>query len=127
MRKVIVKRPSSKSSIKASQYIKSADEDLMSDDVDGLIDDIDDVSDSIDDIQDAVDEIDEDEIDIAVNNNISSHYIAECDNCQGIFISALIQSDQEVDSITGICPLCNEESTQFLKWIIKDVSEDDEK
>ena len=65
-----------------------------------------------------------DDVDIDVDNNIVNHLIAECDNCKGIFISAMIASEQEVDSINGICPLCNKDTTQLLKWIIKDYPEE---
>ena len=68
--------------------------------------------------------IEEDDVDIDVDNNIVNHLIAECDNCKGIFISAMIASEQEVDSINGICPLCNKDTTQLLKWIIKDYPEE---
>lgn len=55
------------------------------------------------------------------DNNIAGHYIAECDRCHGIFISALMESDQEVEFISGICPLCEKESDQYIKWVIKSV------
>lgn len=82
---------------------------------------IDDISDSVEDIQDAVDEIDEDDVDIELDNNIANHYIAECDRCQGFFVSAMVESDQDVESVTGVCPLCGKDSEQFLKWVIKAV------
>ncbi len=59
--------------------------------------------------------------DIETDNNIEGHYIAECDRCHGIFISALVESDQQVEYISGICPLCEKESDQYIKWIIKPV------
>ncbi len=61
----------------------------------------------------------EDDPDIEVDNNIENHYIAECDICHGIFISAVVESDQDVQSITGICPLCGKESDQNLNWVVK--------
>lgn len=67
--------------------------------------------------------IQEDDPDIDVDNNIQNHLIAECDNCKGIFISAMIASEQDIESINGICPLCNKDTTQTLKWIIKDYPE----
>ena len=84
---------------------------------------IDDLSDSVDDIQDSLDEDDmnEDSPDIELDNNIANHFIAECDSCHGIFISALIESDQEVEKISGICPICSQESDQYLKWIVKEI------
>ena len=67
--------------------------------------------------------IQEDDPDIDVDNNIQNHLIAECDNCKGIFISAMIASEQDIESINGICPLCNKDTTQTLKWIIKEYPE----
>lgn len=61
---------------------------------------------------------------IDVDNNIVNHLIAECQNCHGIFISAMIASDQAVESINGVCPLCNKETEQFLNWIIKEYPEE---
>lgn len=108
----------------AKRYVRAAeeDEDFGFDDADaeGMMDAIDDVSDQIEDIQDTLDDVDEDEVDIAANNNIADHYIAECQRCQGIFISAVIESDQEIDHITGICPLCGKETDQYLKWVIRE-------
>ena len=94
------------------------------DDTDGIEDSLDDVADTVDDLQEKIDDIDEDDVDIEVDNNISNHFIAECDRCHGIFISALVESDQEVDKISGICPLCDHETDQYLKWIIRDIDED---
>ena len=78
---------------------------------------------SLEDDADVQEDFEEDDVNIDVDNNIVNHLIAECDNCKGIFISAMIASEQEVDSINGICPLCNKETTQMLKWIIKDYPE----
>ncbi len=63
----------------------------------------------------------EDSPNIQTDNNIAGHYIVECDRCQGIFISALTESDQVVDYISGVCPLCEKESDQYIKWVIHDV------
>ena len=95
-------------------------------DADGIMDAVDDVADNLEDIKDAVDEVDEDDVDIALNNNISNHYIAECEKCQGIFISAVVESDQEIDHVSGICPLCKKETDQYLKWIVRDINSDDD-
>lgn len=113
--------------IKASTLIKrkpimAAD----TDDENDFVDTVDNLSDSVDDIQDTLDEIDgteieEDDVDIELDNNIANHYIAECDTCHGIFISALVESDQEVEKISGICPLCDKETDQYLKFIIRPV------
>lgn len=81
------------------------------------------IQDQIDDISDQLDDIEQDDAAIEMDNNIVNHLIAECENCKGIFISAMIASDQDVDSINGICPLCNKDTTQNLKWIIKDYPE----
>lgn len=98
--------------------------DLTGDEFD---DQLDDMAGSLEDMQDTLEEVTEDEPNIEVDNNISDHYIAECDRCHGVFISAMVESDQEVERITGICPLCGKESDQYLKWIIRDVdSETDE-
>lgn len=82
---------------------------------------LDEMADNIEDIQDSVDDIQEDDISIDKDNNITDHYIAECDGCKGIFISAMIESDQQVECITGTCPLCNKETDQYLKWVVKKV------
>lgn len=115
-----------KSSVTASHkdYITADEDDIIIDEeTEGLSDSLDAISDQVDDIQDDIDQIDEDEVDIQVNNNIVNHYIAECDACQGIFISAMIENDEIVDHITGQCPLCGKESDQYLKWIVREVEE----
>lgn len=111
-----------------NRRITAADEDF--EDIDGQIDNVDDtfndtlddVSDTVEDIQDAVTDDKEDEVNIDIENNIDDHYIAECEKCHGIFISATVESDQEVTKVTGECPLCGEETDQYLKWIVKKVS-----
>ena len=60
---------------------------------------------------------------IEVENNITNHLIAECQNCHGIFISAMLASDQIIESINGVCPLCNKDTEQVLLWIVKDYPE----
>ena len=115
----------------ATQYVRAAEEDeedfldIDTEDADGVMNAIDNVADDVEEIQDSLDEVDEDSVDIALNNNISNHYIAECDKCQGIFISAVIQSAQDIDHVSGICPLCGKESDQYLKWVIKDIDSKD--
>lgn len=114
-------------------YIKSADEtdenefedfsDVQTDDYDDISDSLDDISDQVEDIQDDVDDVVEDVPSIETDNNISNHYIAECDTCHNIFISAVIESDQVVDHISGICPICEKETDQYLKWVVKDVGD----
>lgn len=92
---------------------------------DAIEDTVDDIADAVDDIQDTMEDVEEDDIDIEMENNIANHYVAECDSCHGVFISALVESDQEVESITGICPLCDKDTTQYLYWIIKNVRDVD--
>ena len=71
----------------------------------------------------SIDDIQEDDPTIEIDNNISGHYIAECERCHGIFISSVSVSDQDIDSISGICPLCDHETTQWLNWIVEDVKD----
>lgn len=72
------------------------------------------------DIEYDEDDIQKDSVEIDIDNNIAGHYIAQCDSCKNVFISAVTLSDQVVDSIHGMCPICNEESDQLLKWVIQD-------
>ena len=90
------------------------DEDSAADSLDSMADTSDEISDSLEDFQ-------EDNADIDVNNNISDHYIAECEKCHGVFITAVTVSDQKIDRISGTCPLCDQDCDQYLKWVIKDV------
>ena len=60
---------------------------------------------------------------IEIDNNIVNHLVAECQNCHGIFISAMLASDQIIESINGVCPLCSKDTEQVLRWIIKDYPE----
>lgn len=109
--------------------IYAADDDMgtMSDDYDpydsydSVADSLDSLSDSVDDMQESIEDAEEDPVDIEIDNNISNHYIAECDSCHGVFISAMVESDQEIEKITGVCPLCDKPTDQYLKWIIKDL------
>ena len=96
------------------------DDDILEED-EGLGTTLDNIEDNIEDIQDQVDDVQEDDVNIEMDNNIDGHYIAECDRCHGVFISAVIESDQEVEKISGVCPLCEKESDQYLKWVIKSV------
>ena len=96
------------------------DDDLLEED-EGLGTTLDNIEDNIEDIQDQVDDVQEDDVNIEMDNNIDGHYIAECDRYHGVFISAVIESDQEVEKISGVCPLCEKESDQYLKWVIKSV------
>ena len=98
------------------------DEEFYSEDVDDTFDDkLDDIADTVDDMQEDIEDIQEEDDNIEADNNIEDHYIAECEKCHGIFISAMIESDQEVEKITGICPLCGKESDQYLRWVVKPI------
>jgi hypothetical protein len=41
------------------------------------------------------------------------------------FISAMIASDQDVESINGVCPLCSKETEQFFIGVIKPYPEEE--
>lgn len=97
------------------------DEMTEADDQESLTDAVDDVADNIEDIQDAFEDVTEDSADISVDNNIADHYIAECSACKNVFISAVLQSDQDIDYVSGVCPICGKESDQYLRWVIKTV------
>lgn len=100
-----------------------AEDDTIADD-DSITDTLNNMSEQLDDLQDDItDPSNEDDINIDINNNIDNHYIAECEKCHGIFISSLIASDQRVESIHGVCPLCDKESDQYLKWIVESVEQ----
>lgn len=99
------------------------EDDTVADD-DSITDTLNNMSEQLDDLQDDItDPSNEDDINIDINNNIDNHYIAECEKCHGIFISSLIASDQQVESIHGVCPLCDKESNQYLKWIVEAVEQ----
>ena len=82
-------------------------------------DTIDDIADAVEDLQDSVDEVKQDDESIEVENNIEDHYIAECDKCKGIFISAVKETEQPVEFVHGTCPLCQEETDQNIKWVVR--------
>lgn len=115
--------------VTASKIVAAEEDEIVMNPSIGDIDEIDDtfseqlddVADTVEDIQDVVtdDDHQEDSINIEVDNNIAGHYIAECDKCKNVFISATVLSDQVIESVTGICPICREESDQYLKWVIK--------
>lgn len=117
--------------VKSSTAIMAADdeEEFFADESEGELfeddatvgDDIDALADQVDDLQDSIDDVEEDDVDIELDNNIQDHYIAECEACHGIFISAMIESDQVVEKISGVCPLCEKETDQYLKWVVKAV------
>lgn len=96
-----------------------ADENVFADELDFDAPDLD-ASDAEDIHEDMGEDGQQDNTAIDIDNNITNHLIAECENCHGIFISAMLASDQVIDSINGVCPLCNKDTEQALKWIIKD-------
>ena len=83
------------------------------------------LSDDLDHIKNLIEDdiMSEDPTSIAIDNNIEQHYIAECEECKGVFISAVVKSDQKVDKISGICPLCEKSTDQYLRWVIVDANE----
>ena len=86
--------------------------------------DLEDVDSPEEGIADTIDDASEpDDVNIDTYNNIAGHYIAECEKCHQIFISAVVESDQQVSSIQGICPFCNEDTTQDLKWVVVPTSD----
>lgn len=90
----------------------------------GIADSVDDMAEQVEDLQDTIDDASEpDDVNIDTYNNIAGHYIAECEKCHQIFISAVVESDQQVSSIQGICPFCNEDTTQDLKWVVVPTSD----
>lgn len=125
---------------KLAKPVMAADEDDSLDDSEGdmtpvlepelsesgdVTDAVDDLADAVNDIQDNLEDIQEDDVTIQTENNIENHLIAECDSCSGVFISAMIKSDQRVDSIKGVCPLCGKESNQHFKWFISKLEYED--
>mgnify|MGYP004652337813 CR=1 FL=1 len=128
----------SKTPVKASTAIMAADGDDFFDNEDmpgsfggaepsdnSVGDEIDNLADSVDELQDSIDDVKQDQTELEIDNNIANHYICECDQCHNIFISAIIESDQEIDHITGVCPVCEKESEQRIKWIIRDINDQD--
>lgn len=111
----------------SARRITAADEDEFIDDpFEGSHDDESEVRDedfSAEENEVSVDDIQEDDPTIEIDNNISRHYIAECERCHGIFISSVSVSDQDIDSISGICPLCDHETTQWLNWVVEEVED----
>jgi len=84
-------------------------------------DTVDDLEESVEEFTDLMTDFEEDDIDIEIEANISNRYIAQCDGCQDVFISALEETDQIVDKISGVCPMCEKSTDQYLKWIVREV------
>ena len=99
--------------------------DFMDDveDIENVSESIEDASDAVEDLKDTIDDIDDNPEDtlLDIDNNIENHYIAECERCHEVFISAVVESDSPVESIEGECPCCHEHTKQNLKWIVRDV------
>lgn len=114
-----------KSTVKGTKRVYAAEgEDDLFDADETLDESLDEMSDQIDDIQDAVeDRITQDDPHIEVENNIEGHYIAECEVCQGVFISPVLESDEDIEKVSGTCPLCGKQSDQYLKWVIHKANE----
>lgn len=92
-------------------------------DVEDIDNTLDDIAEGVEDMQDVIEDVPEDEITIESDNNIDNHFIAECEECQGVFISAVLVSDQKIEKVSGVCPLCGKETDQYLKWYIKSAEE----
>lgn len=124
-----------KKSITAASYIKAEDEEFMTDEEiesmnnsdtnSDLNDVVDNLEDQVDELSDQLDDVEEDEPTIEIENNIENHYLAECDRCHGVFISSLMESDQEVESLSGTCPLCGKDTNQYVKWVIKKIGSEE--
>ena len=112
----------------ARPVLAASDDFVSVEDVDDMSEALDEASDRIDDIQEAVSDVDEYPHDpmFDMENNIENHYIAECDRCHEVFISAVVESDSDVFSVNGECPCCHEETTQNLKWIIRSVNSEEQ-
>lgn len=114
-----------KTKIQGKQKVYAADSDNVFDDLDGFVGAaLDGEENAAEVAEDMGEDGQQDGSTIEVENNITNHLIAECQNCHGIFISAMIASDQPVESINGVCPLCNKDTEQSLLWIIKDYPEE---
>lgn len=111
--------------VASDKVITAAEDDEILDDFDGVgIDEaLDDVADTVEDIQDDLDDVQEDAPDIETDNNIEGHFIAECEHCHQLFISAMQESEQIVQSVRGVCPLCGRDGEQYLKWVIVDAKQ----
>lgn len=113
-------------SITASEDDEFEDENSFVEDLedpDSIQDTLGDIAEQVDDALDTMEDEYPDDPSIEVNNNIDGHYIVECDKCHGIFISALVESDQPVKSVSGTCPICDSETDQTVKWVIHAVND----
>lgn len=112
----------------AKPVLAASDEFVSVQDVDDMSNALDEASDRIDDLQEAVSDVDEYPHDsvFEMENNIENHYIAECDHCHEVFISAVVESDSPVSSVEGECPCCHEETKQTLKWIVRSINSEEQ-
>ena len=105
--------------ISKSQRITAAEGDEILDDDSQFEESLNDIAENIEDMQDDIDDIQEDDVDIELDNNIEGHYIAECEKCQGVFTSAVMETEDAIEKVSGVCPICKQETDQYLKWVIK--------
>lgn len=93
-------------------------------DASNVSDAVDKASDAVEDMEEAVSNLSDTPEDTILNieNNIENHYIAECKRCHEVFISAVVESESDVDAVNGECPCCHEETEQELKWIVRNKS-----
>ena len=116
-----------KTNVQPKTKVYAAESDNVFDDLDGFEGaDLDGEENAAEVAEDMGEDGQQDGSTIEIDNNIFDHLIAECQKCHGIFISAMIASDQDVQSINGVCPLCSKETEQFFIGIIKPYPEDEE-
>lgn len=108
----------------SKRRIMAAEGDEVLDNESSFDESLDAMSDQLDEMQDDLEEVQEEDANIEIENNIEGHYIAECEKCQGIFISAVVKSDADISKVSGVCPLCGKESDQYLKWEIQKAEHD---
>lgn len=118
-----------KTDLSNKRRIYAADENIFADEPEFTGPDLENESDTVEEEVVGEDELGEDGqqdgTTIEIENNIFNHLIAECLNCHEIFISAMIGSDQPVESINGVCPICNKETEQVFIGIIKPYPEEE--
>lgn len=97
------------------------------DDSEGIQNSLDNVEDTLNNVQDIVEDLYDGPHNTVfdIENNISNHYIAECERCHEVFISAVVESETSTESVEGECPICHETSKQYLKWIIREAENKD--
>ena len=88
---------------------------------DDLEENVDDLADNVEDVQDLFDDVEEDDVNLEIDANIANHYIVQCDGCHDIFISALAESDQIIEKVSGVCPICEKDTDQYVKFIVREL------